>query len=242
MSVMDRHHMTPAKTAWLCAGALLTGVLFTQVPTASAACGDNPEPGVDWSRCEKEKKILQGQNLERGKFIQTDFNGGNLAEVNFSGAILIRANFMRASLKDANLEGADLAKAIGHRALFQHANMTAAILTKAEMSRAKFTGANLTFANLSKADLSRANLAESELRRADFRFANISRALFKGATINETNFEGAYTLLTHFEGVDLTKAKGLTQPQIDIACGDEDTKLPAGLTRPADWPCDYDGE
>jgi hypothetical protein len=30
-------------------------------------------------------------------------------------------------------------------------------------------------------------------------------------------------------------ANGLTQEQVNSACGDEGTTLPAGLTRPAHW-------
>ena len=29
----------------------------------------------------------------------------------------------------------------------------------------------------------------------------------------------------------------LTQDQIEIACGNGETKLPAGITAPASWPC-----
>jgi len=43
--------------------------------------------------------------------------------------------------------------------------------------------------------------------------------------------------LTRLEGVDLSAAVGLEQGQIDIACGDGATRLPAGLSSPAAWPC-----
>ena len=41
------------------------------------------------------------------------------------------------------------------------------------------------------------------------------------------------------EGVDLSKSTGLTNSQLEIACGDNDTKLPPGLERPDAWPCDH---
>jgi hypothetical protein len=43
--------------------------------------------------------------------------------------------------------------------------------------------------------------------------------------------------LTLLDGADLSGATGLTQDQIDIACGSADTRLPVGLTPPAGWPC-----
>ena len=40
--------------------------------------------------------------------------------------------------------------------------------------------------------------------------------------------------------VDLSEVTGLTQMQLDMTCGDDKTKLPAGLTVPARWPCGED--
>ena len=47
----------------------------------------------------------------------------------------------------------------------------------------------------------------------------------------------AFMFLTRIEGLDLSAAWGLQQAQIDLACGDTSTKLPAGLSAPAHWPC-----
>ena len=52
-----------------------------------------------------------------------------------------------------------------------------------------------------------------------------------------SDFTGAYVFQTRLEGVDLSAAVGLEQGQIDIACGDGATRLPAGLSSPAAWPC-----
>jgi hypothetical protein len=40
--------------------------------------------------------------------------------------------------------------------------------------------------------------------------------------------------------VDLSQAHDLTQVQVDMACGNDQTKLPAGLTMPSHWPCAED--
>jgi hypothetical protein len=72
------------------------------------------------------------------------------------------------------------------------------------MSYANFTGA--TFRN---ADLTGANLGHSNLTRADL--------------------TGARLDITSIKGANLATAKGLTQAQIDLACGDAETKLPPGL-------------
>ena len=72
------------------------------------------------------------------------------------------------------------------------------------MSYANFSGAS--FRN---ADLTGANLAHSDLSGADLTGAKLDIASLKGA--------------------DLGSVKGLTQDQLDVACADEDTKLPPGL-------------
>ena len=42
-------------------------------------------------------------------------------------------------------------------------------------------------------------------------------------------FDRAFMFLTRIEGLDLSVAQGLEQRQIDLACGDAKTKLPAEL-------------
>jgi uncharacterized protein YjbI with pentapeptide repeats len=70
-------------------------------------------------------------------------------------------------------------------------------------------------------------------------FANFSNATFRGtdlsaanlahATVDGADFTGAVMDITSIKGTDLSHAKGLTQKQLDQACGDADTKAPAGL-------------
>ena len=71
----------------------------------------------------------------------------------------------------------------------------------------------------------------------NFNYANISRADFRGTALGDATMEGTYLFLTRFEGADLSSTTGLTQEQLSLACGDQATVLPAGLTAPASWPC-----
>ena len=98
--------------------------------------------------------------------------------------------------------------------------------------RSNLSEANLSDANASKAELARANLQGALLADTDLSYANLARANLTGAVLTATDFTGAYTLLTHFEDSDLSQAVGLKQDQIDIACGNDGTVLPEGLTRP----------
>ena len=43
--------------------------------------------------------------------------------------------------------------------------------------------------------------------------------------------------LTRFEDIDLTEVLNLTQAQIDISCGNLNTRVPKGRWIPDTWPC-----
>jgi uncharacterized protein YjbI with pentapeptide repeats len=104
----------------------------------------------------------------------------------------------------------------------QGANLTNTCVKAHDLHGANFDGANaklmcMSYANFRDAsfvgtNLSGANLAHADLEGADFAHANLN--------------------ITSFKGTDLRKAKGLTQKQLDKACGDKDTKAPAGLHVP----------
>lgn len=214
-------------------------VLLAAAP-AAATCNERPAVGVDWSKCEKRRLMLRGQDLSDGTFVRTDFSRSDLAEAKLAGADLTEANFEHARLAGADLSGAVLAKAHGDRADFTGALLRNSDMSKAEMARTDFTGADFTGAKLEKAELGRAVLADAVLDGADLTRAEIARALFAGASLNGADMTGAYTYLARFEGTDLTQVKGLTQQQLDAACGDAGTKLPEGLSAPAAWPCPRD--
>jgi uncharacterized protein YjbI with pentapeptide repeats len=102
---------------------------------------------------------------------------------------------------------------------------------------------------LAGADLSNTCVKAHDLHGADFdgakavlmcmSYANFSGATFRGTDLSGANLahanldgadlSGATMTITSIKGTDLTRAKGLTQAQLDTACGDAETKLSAGL-------------
>jgi len=57
----------------------------------------------------------------------------------------------------------------------------------------------------------------------------LSGANLAGSKMDGADLTGAKMSITSFLGTDLTKVKGLTQKQLDVACGDAATKLPPRL-------------
>ena len=203
----------------------------------SASCSDRPKPGVVWSKCDKSRKVMSEADLSQGKLDWANLTSADFTGATLSGALMFRANLTRTSLRNADLENADLTKVQGLRTVFDGINGVNANFTIAELNRSHFDGADLTGANFTKAELSRVVLTNSKIDKANFHYANLSRANLQNSTISGANMKGAYTFLMRIEGVDLSSVKGLTQDQLGIACGDDKTLLPAGLTRPERWPC-----
>jgi uncharacterized protein YjbI with pentapeptide repeats len=84
---------------------------------------------------------------------------------------------------------------------------------------ANFDGANATLMCMSFADF----------RGASFRGTILDAANLASAKLDGADMTGARTRITSFLGTDLTRVKGLTQSQLDAACGDAKTKVPAGM-------------
>jgi len=255
--------VTSRWAAQLAPALLAVPMLSLSAGSASADCKEEPKPGVDWSDCQKTRLMIGGADLSGGIFNQTFFTSTDLREANLSGAELVRAEFSNANLAGADLSGANMEKAAATRADFSGADLSNANLASAEFSRSNFTRANVTGAefnasemnrsDFTEADLTGANMAKAELARVilidavvsgvSFGYSNLSRANLTGTDLEDADLTGTYMFLTRIDGADLSRTKGLTADQLEIACGSADTRLPEGLATPESWPCpDYSAE
>jgi uncharacterized protein YjbI with pentapeptide repeats len=99
------------------------------------------------------------------------------------------------------------------------ANLVNTCVKAKDLHGANFDGANATLMCMSFANFS----------GASFRGTNLDAANLSGARLDGADLTGASTHITSFLGTDLTHVKGLTQKQLDAACGDAKTKVPAGF-------------
>jgi uncharacterized protein YjbI with pentapeptide repeats len=99
------------------------------------------------------------------------------------------------------------------------ADLTNTCVKDHDLHGADFTGANATLMCMSFADFT----------GVSFKGAELSGANLAGAKLDGADLTGAGTSITSFLGTDLTHVKGLTQKQMDVACGDAATKPPPGL-------------
>jgi hypothetical protein len=176
---------------------------------------------------------LERANLSNQSLVRDNLSHAILIDANLSHAILVGADLSHAALFGANLSDANLG----------HANLTDAYLTGANLSGAYLSHANLSGAhltNLSGAYLSDANLSGADLKHANLSHAilisaNLNRAILVGANLSDANLSGADLSGADLRGADLSGSKKLSQTQLDKGCGNEETKLPEGLTLK---PCD----
>ena len=121
-------------------------------------------------------------------------------------------------------------------------------LFQGDFSGLEARGLNLAGSRLRQSDLSlsvmnRTRFSNADLRdveayggvfsSSNFSGANLTNASFVGAYLEGANFSGATLSGTNLSGAQLARATGLTQRQLDQACGDGSTVLPGRLRIPA---------
>jgi uncharacterized protein YjbI with pentapeptide repeats len=207
---------------------------------ASDDCQSAPMAGINWEGCDKTMLILNGSDLTGANLTGVNFSSTDLRNTNFDGANLEKATFVRASLADAIAKGVHFARIEAYRTDFSRIDASGAIFQNAELQRSNFRDSKLANADFTKADLGRSQFDGAEVGGSRFALANVARADFRSAKFDApVNFDRAFFFLTRIEGVNLAAATGLVQWQVDMACGDDKTVLPAGIKKPKTWPCSF---
>ncbi|TWF49851.1 pentapeptide repeat-containing protein [Neorhizobium alkalisoli] len=201
-------------------------------------CRSEPAPGINWGGCGKRNLMLSGSDFTNASLAEADLSFTDLRDSIFKGADLEKAKLARAWLAGVQAEKANFSKIEGYRADFQKMQAKGATFAGAELQRANFSGADLEGVSFEKAELSRVNFDKATLTKSRFSYTNLARADFTDAIFDgPLDFSSSFLFLTKIQGVDLSKATGLDQHQINMACGDAKTKLPPGLSAPYSWPC-----
>lgn len=123
------------------------------------------------------------------------------------------------SCKGCNLFQADLAYRQITKVSFEGARLRQADLTLATMDGVNFSSANLSIANMYGARFS----------GASFKNADLTNAILVGGSFEGANFSGTKLTNANISGAEMSTVRGLTQGQLNSACGDASTRLPSGL-------------
>jgi uncharacterized protein YjbI with pentapeptide repeats len=218
-----------------------TSLLALSVAKAAPDCSASAAPGADWTGCSKKVIVISGSDLKGATLVETDFTSTDLRDSNLMAANFEKATLVRSSLAGSHAEGAKFDRIEAYRTNFSGLLAKGATFASAELQRSNFANANLVDVDFTKADLGRADFTGADITGSKFVLANLSRAdLSKAKFTGALDFANAFLFLTRFEGQDLSAATGLQQWQIDMSCGDAQTKLPSGLNAPGNWPCPFD--
>ena len=148
----------------------------------------------------------------------TALRGNDLEEADLS-----KRDLRYADLRNADLRGADLSKSNLRRARADYIQAEQSTWNNAYLDGATLSGAVLARSDLRNIHAYRVDLSTADLEGADLRRASLSHANLRGTKFDGTRLEGSY----------LRFVDGLTQTQLDTACGDDNTRLPPGLSIPA---------
>ena len=169
--------------------------------------------------CDLSQKSMTRLRLRDADFSNSNFYRSNLSGGRFDGTNLSGAVFSKAYLIKAEGERVDLTNAVLRDATLTHASLrrsrfASADLRRADLTSGRFEGSDFVRADMSSVIARGAVFADADLTGARLPMANLSEADLSGATLS---------------GADLRDAQGLTQEQLDTACGDGETRLPDGL-------------
>jgi uncharacterized protein YjbI with pentapeptide repeats len=120
-----------------------------------------------------------------------------------------------------------------------HCNLFQADFSNLQLKGRNFAGARLRQADMSAAVMNYTVMAGADLRDVNaygavftgvsFAGANMTNASLVGTYLEGANFRGANLSGVNFSGAEMDRAIGLSQSQLNEACGDEATTLPHGL-------------
>ncbi len=204
-------------------------ILLLTVPTLSLAMPANAQIRVDariqmssgsCSGCDLSNKAMNGIRLNNADLSRSNFNNSNL-----SGG----------SLDGSDLSGAHFRGALMYRVKGEDVNMPSAVLENATLTEARLSNVRLANADLSRSNFSRAVVSHSDFKGAQFDNANLTGAQFQSSQFQNAQFGSAILLdarldNSDFSGANMSAVQGLKQAQLDVACGDEKTRLPVGLS------------
>ena len=192
------------------------------------------------AKCDLSGQRMNGMTLKDANFAGSIFNNSNLSGGKLHGSDLTGAHFRRAMLYGVRGQNVTLHAAVMEDATLTGAELTHSTLSDTDMRRAELARGRFHDNDFRRADLSGAKLSGADLARSDFTDARLDNAALDGATLDGSrltnvsfglaDMTGATLKDTHLPGSDLHLVAGLTQAQLDGACGDRNTRLPAGLS------------
>jgi uncharacterized protein YjbI with pentapeptide repeats len=236
--------MVKQVSLYLISGLAATGFLWSNTALAQTPVKTPVSTSMHLSgscaKCDLSRRVMPGMSLRGANFTGSDFSHSNLAGANFTQANLDDTSFYKAYLMRVKGVRVNLNKSILRGTTLSDvslvsSNFTSADLHKADLTNGDFTGSNFSKARLKSADAMgaifvRANFTNAKLDHGDFEGADFSGAQFLFTNFGDAVVENADFSGANFSGAEMVDIIGLSQSQLDVACGSQKTQLPEGYS------------
>lgn len=233
-----RRQHSPLK--FISLGFTALGLLLAQLANAQTPVSARMNISGSCASCDLSNRVmprlsLQGSDFSGSNFAHSNISGGKFHRSNLSGASFHKAYLMRVEGEHINMRGVNFRDASLVEAKLINANISYADLHRADLTNANFSNSQFNYSEIIsadamntrffKADFSNAHLTHSDFTNADFTSAIFENTKFGDAILKNAVFAGA-----NLSGADLLNVQGLSQSQLDLACGNTETKLPSNLS------------
>ena len=220
----------PALFMGLSATAAAQTKVDAQLFTYSGSCSN-----CDLSNKTMTRMQLQNADMSGSIFNRSNLSGGKFDNSNLSGTHFRRAYLVGVSGNKVNLENSTMPDATMIEANLSASNLRATNLRRVDMTRAQFKGsifndADLISVSAEDADFSDAEFINARADHIDLEGANLTNARLNGVKFGNAVFDRTILQGSDLSGADLRTVTGLTQTQLDTACGDYNTRLPRAMS------------
>ncbi|MCF6274838.1 MAG: pentapeptide repeat-containing protein [Robiginitomaculum sp.] len=232
----------PIKRAALCLSAI--GFLWSSSALSQTSGATPVSTSVHLSgscaECDLSRRVMPGMSLQGANFAGSDFSHSNLAGANFNHANLDHASFYKAYLMGVKGNKVNMNRAVLRGSTLSELNLVSSNFILADLHKADLTGGNFTNSDFTKARLKstdamnavfiNANFTKAKLDRGDFTGSDFSGAKFINTKFGDAEVKDANFVGANFSGADMVELSGLSQSQLDGACGSKETQLPEGFS------------
>jgi len=146
-----------------------------------------------------------------------------------SNCDLSNKDMTRMKLQNSDLSGSIFNRSNLSGGNFDNSNLSATHF-KGEFHESIFNDSNLVSVSAEDADFSNSHFVNARADHINLEGANLTGTIFKDTKFGNALFERAVLKDADISGADLRDVTGLTQAQLDTACGNYKTRLPTGLS------------
>ena len=198
--------------------------------TYSGACSNCDLSNKTMTRMQLQNSDLSGSIFNRSNLSGGNFDNSNLSSTHFRRAYLVGVSGDKVNLEKSVMLDSTLIEAKLTDTNFRSVNLSRADMTRGEFQNSFFNDSTLISVSAEDADFSNSHFVNARADHIDLEDANLTNTVLRGVSFGTAVFNGTTLTDSDLSGADLRNVTGLTQAQLDTACGDYKTRLPTTMS------------